>query len=60
MQLLDCPGLRPGLVEVLPTDKTAQRHLAAADEFRAQQRDRILSRQRGLGLGAPTSLLVNL
>jgi len=46
--------LRLNAIEVLPADQTAQRHLTAAQESEEQQEDRVLTRQRGLSLGAAT------
>jgi len=45
--------LRLKAIEVLPADQAAQRHLTAAQESEEQQEDRVLTRQRGLSLGAP-------
>jgi len=45
--------LRLKAIEVLPADKAAQRPLTAAQESEGQQADRVLTRQRGLSLGAP-------
>src|SRR5271155_5335150 len=59
IQLLRRLHLRVEVVEVLPADQAAQPDLTAAQESEEQQEDRVLTRQRGLGLGAPAELLVN-
>ena len=51
--------LRLKAIEILPADEAAQRHLTAAQESEEQQEDRVLTRQRGLSLGATAELLVN-
>ena len=56
IQLLGRLGLRVQVGQVLPGDHD---HLTAAQESKQQQEDRVLTGQRGLGLGASAELLID-